>query len=115
MFKLLKMMFTAEPNWMQAVTDYGLSAQATLVEDPRAITKGIGGYEGEDGWIDLKVVVHPPSEPMYDARMKLKLSQAIFGLLAMGQTVNVKVDPKDLSHVLLSDDVHALIQSRVKN
>lgn len=113
MFKLLKMMFTIEPGWIKSTASNGVPAKATLTSDPQEIMKGIGGYEGKDGWIEIKAMVQVGTEPAYPATMMCKLTQAVFGAMKLGQTVNVKCDPKNAQHVLLVDDVHALLQSRV--
>jgi len=115
MFKLFKSVFSLEPGWAKSVIANGLPAQATIITpDPQTIVKGIGGYEGRDGWTDLQVTVYSANEPPYEAKMICKLSQVVFGMLAGNQTVNVKIDPKDKAHVILSDDVHTLLQARVK-
>jgi hypothetical protein len=113
MFKLFKMMFTPEPGWVKSTTSGGVAAKATVTADPQDIIKGIGGYEGKDGWIEEQVNVQPTTGAAYAAPMSCKLTQVVFGAMKAGMTVNVKCDPKNPQHVLLVDDVHALLHSRV--
>jgi hypothetical protein len=103
-----------KPRWVNDVEKNGLAAKAVILSDPRQLIKDIGGYEGDDKWIDVQISVQPANEPAYEAAMKCKLSQATFGLLEPGITVNIKYDAKDKTRVLLVDDVNTLLQARVK-
>lgn len=111
---MFKVMFGLTPGWIKDVEKKGKPASAVVKSDPQAVLKGVGSYEGRDGWIDVQVEVQPADEPAFEAKMKCKLSQAVFGAMRLGQTVNVRYDPKDKKRVLLTDDVQALLQSRVK-
>jgi hypothetical protein len=112
MFKLLKMMFGPTPRWIKDVESHGKAAQAVILSDPKEILKGVAGYEGRDGWIDVQAQVQPAGDVPFEARMKCRLSQAVFGMLEIGMTVNVRYDPENKSRVLLVDDVNALLRYR---
>ncbi len=111
---MFKVIFGLTPGWIKDVEKKGKPATAIVKSDPQAVLKGVGGYEGKDGWIDVQVEVQPADEPAYEAKMKCKLSQAVFGAMRLGQKVNVRYDAKDRQRVLLTDGVQALLQSRVK-
>lgn len=103
-----------KPGWVNNVEKNGTPAKAVILSDPKAMFKNVGGYEGEDKWVDVQARVEPANEPAYEVALKCKLSQAIFGMLEPGIRVNVKYDPKDKQRVLLVDDVNTLLQARVK-
>ncbi|MFL5807069.1 MAG: hypothetical protein ACJ8CR_35735 [Roseiflexaceae bacterium] len=116
MLKLLKMMFRLTPRWITAVQTTGTPAIAVVVATPKEVEtlQGGVGYEGRDGWIDVPVQVRPADAAPFEAGMTCKLSQALFGRLAAGMQVNVRYDPTTPQRVLLVDDVHTLLRSRVK-
>ncbi len=89
-----------QPSWTKRVAQSGKPATATVIEN-NAMT-GIGGYEGEDVWLELPVKVQPSDEPAFDAKMKCKLSQTF--LLKAGSQVQVRYDPADKSKVILTSD-----------
>ncbi len=110
---LMKMVFRPKPGWINRTEKDGILATAELVGDPQAILKGIGGYQGKDGWVDVDARIQPPADTPYKAKVTARLSQVVFGLLEAGQTVNVKIDPRSAEHVLLVDDVDTLLKRRV--
>ena len=111
---MLKMMFSPTPGWIKDVEKNGNPAQAVVLSNPQDLVKGIGGYQGRDGWIDVQVEVHPATGAVYQAKMKCRFSTALGGMLAPGLKVNVGMDPRDPSHVLLVDDVNKLLSYRLK-
>jgi hypothetical protein len=81
----------------------------------------VAGYQGKDGWIEVRTEVHPAEETSFLAdeasfptNMTCRLSQALGGLLEPGVTVNVRYDPKNKKRVLLMDDVMTLLRARIK-
>jgi hypothetical protein len=110
---LMKMVFRPKPGWIKRTEKDGTPATADLVGDPQAILKGIGGYQGKDGWVDVDARIQPSGDAPYEAKVTARLSQVVFGLLEAGQTVNVKIDPRSAEHVLLVDDVDTLLKRRV--
>ncbi len=98
-----------QPAWTKRVAQNGKPATATVIEN-NAMT-GIGGYQGEDVWLELPVKVQPSDAPPFDAKMKCKLSQTF--LLKAGSQVQVRYDPADKSKVILtSDPLKDLVASR---
>lgn len=98
-----------QPSWIKRVAQSGKPATATVIEN-NAMT-GIGGYEGEDVWLELPIKVQPSDVPAFDAKMKCKLSQTF--LLKAGSQVQVRYDPSDRSKVILtSDPLKDLMASR---
>jgi hypothetical protein len=114
-FGLLKMALSPTPGWIEKVRSGGQSAVATVLADPAAVAdmNRMGGYKGKDGWIDVNVRVKAVSEPPFDAVMKCRLSEAMFGMMTAGMDVNVRYDPADTQHVVLTDDANTLLQKRV--
>jgi hypothetical protein len=100
-----KMAWGPTPGWIAKVRESGQPATALVLRDPAAVAamKGVGGYRGKDGWI----------EPPFEATMKCRLSEAMFGMLAAGMDVNVRYDPAAKEHVVLIDDANTLLQKRV--
>jgi hypothetical protein len=115
LFGLFKMANSATPRWIRKVRDQGQQATALVLSDPEALEalKRAGGYKGRDGWIDVEVRVQSPVEQPFDAAMKSRLSEAMFGMIAAGTTVNVRYDLAAKDHVVLMDDANALLQKRV--
>jgi hypothetical protein len=115
LFGLLKMANSTAPRWIVKVRDGGQPATALVLTDPEAVEsmRRAGGYKGRDGWIDVDVRVQSMGEPAFEATMKCRLSEAMFGMLTAGTTVNVRYDPAAKDHVLLMDDANALLQKRV--
>ena len=111
---MLKMMFSVSPRWLKDVEKNGKLALAEVLSDTQQILKGVAGYQGRDGWIDVEVEVFPPDEIQFKAKMKTHLSTALGGMLAPGLRVNVRYDPKERQHVLLVDDVNKLLSYRLK-
>jgi hypothetical protein len=100
-----------QPAWIKRVAASGTAAPATLIEN--TTLKGIGGYQGEDMWLELPVKVQPASEPAFDAKMKCKLSQSL--ILKAGSQVQVRYDPADRTKVVLtSDPIKDLMAARRK-
>jgi hypothetical protein len=89
-----------QPPWTKQVAQHGKQAMATVIEN--TAMKGIGGYQGEDVWLDLPVKVQPTDEPAFEAQMKCRLSQTM--LLRAGSEVQVHYDPADKSKVILTSD-----------
>jgi hypothetical protein len=112
---MLKMMFSVSPRWLKDVEKNGKPASAEVLSDPQQILKGVAGYQGRDGWIDVEVDVYPTDDVQFKAKMKTRFSTALGGMLAPGMRVNVKFDGKDKQHVLLVDDVSKLLSYRIKS
>jgi hypothetical protein len=110
-----KMAWGPTPGWIAKVRESGQPATALVLRDPAAVAamKGVGGYRGKDGWIDVDVRVKTATEPPFEATMKCRLSEAMFGRLSAGMDVSVRYDPTDKGHVVLMDDANALLQKRV--
>jgi hypothetical protein len=89
-----------KPSWIKRVAEHGIQSPATVIEN-KAMS-GIGGYQGEDVWLDLPVRVQPQGEPPFEANMKCRLSQTL--LLKAGSQVQVHYDPADKSKVVLTSD-----------
>jgi hypothetical protein len=111
---MFKMIFSPTPGWIKDVEKNGTPAYAVVLSDPQGILKGVAGYQGRDGWIDVLAQIHPSVEAEFEAKMKCRLSQALGGMLEPGMKVNVKYDPKDKKRVLLVDDVNKLLSYRLK-
>jgi hypothetical protein len=112
--EMFKMMITPTPSWAKDVEKNGKPAIAEVLSNPQDIMKGIGGYQGRDGWIDVEVNIRPSDEAEFEGKMKCRFSQAIGGMLATGMKVNVKYDLKDKKRILLVDDVNKLLSYRLK-
>jgi hypothetical protein len=112
---LFKMAWGSAPGWIDKVRETGQPATALVLRDPEAVEamKGVGGYRGKDGWIDVDVRVKSSAEPSFDATMKCRLSEAMFGMLSAGMDVNVRYDPAAKDHVLLMDDANAILAKRI--
>jgi hypothetical protein len=110
-----KMAWSPTPGWIATVREKGQPATALVLRDPAAVAalQGMGGYKGHDGWIDVDVRVKASAEPPFEATMKCKLSEAMFGMLSAGMDVSVRYDPAAREHVVLMDDANALLQKRV--
>ena len=89
-----------QPSWIKRVAEHGIQAPATVIENNAM--QGIGGYQGEDVWLDLPVRVQPEGKPAFEANMKCRLSQTM--LLKAGSQVQVHYDPADKSKVVLTSD-----------
>ena len=113
-FKLLKLTFGWGPRWIKQVEKDGREAKAEVLANPADLFKGLGGYEGEDKWIEFRGRVEPADGAPYEAEIKCRLSHAFGGHMTPGLRVNVKYDPSDRSRVVLVDDVVTLIKYRVK-
>jgi hypothetical protein len=116
MLRRLRMMFRPTPGWVKQVRVQGQPAVAVVLADPQEVAdlqRG-GGYQGRDGWIDVAARVEPASAAPFEAAMKCRLSQALFGMLAAGMKVNVRYDPQNKNRVLLVDDVNTLLRYRVQ-
>jgi hypothetical protein len=111
---MLKMMFTPAPGWKKDVETNGKQARAAVISDPRELIKGIGGYQGRDGWLDVEVEVKPNDEVPFHGKMKCLFSTAIGGMLAPGLSVNVRYDGRDKRKIILMDDVNTLLGYRVR-
>ncbi len=111
---MFKMMFSPSPSWLKDVEKHGRQASAVVLSDPKQILKGVSGYQGRDGWIEVEVDVHPTDEASFKEKMKTRLSTALGGMLEPGMRVNVRYDPKDRRRVLLADDVNQLLSYRLK-
>lgn len=99
------------PGWIKKVSVHGERAGAdVLVEDPM---DGMG-YRGECMWIDLPVEVQPEDNEPFRAQMKIRLSQAAFGLPLKGKHVPVRFDPSDKSRVVLDGDLVKLPKRRME-
>jgi hypothetical protein len=111
----MKMAWGPTPGWIAKVREGGQPATALVLRDPEAVeaTKRIGGYKGRDGWIDVDVRVKSAAGPPFEATMKCRLSEAMFGMLAAAMEVNVRYDPAAPEHVVLTDDANALLQKRI--
>lgn len=90
------------PGWIKSIRDKGTSAKALVLEDD--ILQGTG-YRGSDMWLDLPVEVQPQGEDSFKSQMKIRLSQAVFGLPMTGKSISVRFDPNDHSRVVLDGDL----------
>jgi hypothetical protein len=99
------------PGWVRQVLVNGARASADVLKDDPM--DGMG-YRGDDMWIDLPVEVHPENDEPFKAQMKIRLSQAVFGLMAHGKRVSVRYDPKDKSRVVLDGQLVKLPGKRVE-
>jgi len=116
MLRRLRMMFRPTPRWIKHVQAQGQPAVAVVLADPQEVAdlqRG-GGYQGRDAWIDVAARVEPTGDAPFEAAMKCRLSQALFGMLAAGMKVNVRYDPQHKERVLLVDDVDTLLSYRVQ-
>jgi len=112
-------MFRMTPGWVKEVARNGKSASATVLSDPKTILQGVAGYQGKDGWIEVRTEVHPAEETSFPteeasfpANMTYRLSQALGGLLEPRVKVNVRYDPKNKKRVLPTDDFNTLLRAR---
>jgi hypothetical protein len=111
---MFRMMFAPTPRWLKQVETSGRDAKAAVISDPKQILKGVAGYQGRDGWLDVEVEVHPPDEIPFKGKMKCRLSTALGGMLEPGMQVNVRYDVADRRRILLVDDVNKLLSYRLK-
>lgn len=101
------------PLWVKGVLRSGEQATAeVLAHEP--YMKGIGGYQGGDFWLELPVRVQPGDGPVYESRMKCRLSQYAFGAIRAGSRVPVRVDPNNGRRVVLEGDAEALLRTRLE-
>ena len=116
MCSLFSMMFKPTQGWIKKVEADGQPARAEVHAKPKEVValQNVAGYEGRDGWIDVPVRVLPPAGAPYEASMKCRISQALFGMLDAGMTVNVRCDPSDPGKLVLADDVNTLLAYRNK-
>lgn len=112
---MFKMLLLPSPGWVKDVEKHGKLATAVVRSDPKEILKGVAGYQGRDGWVDVLVLVQPGEDPPYEAKMKCRLSHAIGGMLEPPMKDNVRYDPKDKQRVLLVDDINTLLSCRLKS
>jgi hypothetical protein len=89
-------------GWINRVRANGRAATAEVMQG--GIMEGTS-YRGDDRWLEMRVEVRPKGERPFRANMKIKLSQAVFGMLQQGSQVTVRYDPQDRSHVVLADDL----------
>jgi hypothetical protein len=112
---MLKMIFSPSPGWISDVEKNGKDALAEILSDPQHILKGVAGYQGRDGWIDVQAQIYPLDDAQFEGKMKCRFSQAIGGMLERGMRVNVKYDPKHRTRILLVDDINKLLSYRLKS
>lgn len=89
-------------GWINRVRESGKSAKAEVLQGD--IMEGTS-YHGDDRWMEMRVEVRPKGEQPFRANMKIKLSQAVFGMLKQGSLVKVRYDPQDKSRVVLDEDL----------
>ncbi len=89
------------PGWIPAVRQNGTRADAVVLENK--VMEGVG-YKGSDMWVELPVEVQPVDAAPFQADMKIKLSQTVFGLLQSGSRVTVAYDPAALQRVVIAED-----------
>ena len=111
---MFKSMFSLTPGWIKEVESHGKLAKAIILSDPQAVMKGVNGYQGTDKWLDVQARIEPPNETPYEANLKCKLTQIVFGAMKAGLIVNVKYDPNKKSNVVLVDDQNTLLGYRKK-
>lgn len=111
---MFKLMFSPTPGWIKSVEKNGEPAMAVILANPQHILDGVPEYKGRDAWIETGAEVHPASGEVYQAKMKCRLSQALGGMLEPGLQVNVRIDRKDRSKVVLMDDINTLLSYRLK-
>ena len=109
---MLKMTLTPTPRWIKRVEKTGLPATAVVVSDPKEVMKGVYGYSGKDGWVDLEADVLTEIGEELKAKVKCRLSQTF--ALEPGTKVNVRYDPEDKTRVVLVDDFQTLLNYRLK-
>lgn len=97
------------PRWTTRVLREGRQAPAIVLAND--VLKGIGGYEGENVWVELPARVQPEGEPPFEASVKCRLSQSL--ALSAGTQVAVKYDARDRRKVVLLGDLPALFKARV--
>jgi hypothetical protein len=112
---MFKMIFSPTPGWIRDVEKNGKDALAEILSHPQQILKGVAGYQGRDGWIDVQAQIHPGDDAQFEGKVKCRLSQAIGGMLERGMKVNVKYDPKHKARILLVDDINKLLSYRLKS
>ncbi len=111
---MFKIFFAPTPGWIKSVEKNGEPAHAVILTDPSHILGGVPEYKGRDAWIDVEAEVYPSLGEAYPVKMKARLSQSLGGMLGPGLKVNVRIDPKDRSHVVLMDDVNTLLRYHLK-
>ncbi len=89
-------------GWIEKVRESGKPAVAEVLQGD--VMEGTS-YRGDDRWLEMRVEVRPKGEKPYRANMKIKLSQAVFGMLKEGSLVNVRYDVQDKSRVVLAEDL----------
>lgn len=109
---MFKAVFSKTPGWIKDVEKNGIATKAVISSDPKTVMGHVQNYEGRDVWLDVEAQVE--GDEIYEAKLKCKLSQITFGMLAQGMRVNVKYDPKDRNKVMLSDDVNTLLSYRAR-
>jgi len=111
---MFKVMFGPTPGWIKDVEKNGRPGKALVMSDPKDLLKGMGGYQGRDGWVDVRAQVETVVDGQFEAKVQCCLSTALGGMLEPGLRVNVKYDPKHKERVLLTDDVNTLLSYRLK-
>lgn len=99
------------PGWIKQIQVNGTPAKALVLEED--IMQGTG-YQGSDMWIDLRVEVKPQNEESFKSQVKIRLSQAVFGLPITGEKISVRFDPNDHSRVVLDGDLVKLQSTRAR-
>jgi hypothetical protein len=112
---MMKMVLTPTPRWIKGVVKNGSPATAVVLSDPQDVMKGVAGYQGKDGFVDVDGDVLTEVGEEYKAKVKCRLSQILGGMLERGMKVNVRYDPDDKARVVLTDDITTLLSHRVKS
>jgi hypothetical protein len=109
---MFKVMFGPTPGWIKDVQKNGRLAKALILSDPSELLKGVGGYEGRDGWVDVRAQIETVVDGQFEAKVQCRLSTSL--AVKPGLRVNVKYDPGHKEHVLLTDDFNTLMSYRIK-
>jgi hypothetical protein len=111
---MFKVIFGPTPGWIKDVEKNGTPARAVVLSDPKELIRGVAGYQGRDGWIDVRVRIEEAVGAPFEAKMQCRLMTALGGMLEPGMRVNTKYDPRHKDRVLLADDVNSLLSYRLK-
>ena len=110
-FKILKIVFSSSPGWIEDVNKRGRPALAVLLADPLEKLKKFNYWGIKEIWIDAHVMVKPVEGVAFEAQMKLTFSQAIIGKFNVGRKVGVMYNPDNKQQVFFRGDFNSLVNS----